>query len=311
MTQLNWKKPLFWIIVACLVIALVSSIVVIANHSKKKDSGISYVFTTDSYAYYQTNKLDFRFIVATVSVETDPSVSVLPLNSLYTDGINLGSISTYLAEVNTAGGDLSQFQFASDAIGLTQGKATFTLFIPVLSSQLTQVTLFYGTSKQSAGVFSLENVANAGDLSAVKLNETPSVDPVDPSVSVQGDTLTLISNKDDFRFYDSAGNLSSVSPISSSATVYAYAFTVSNPSGKEVTIQSAVLTVGSADSVSALDKTYYLEGYSNCISTVLSDKLSGVLFFETFRSTVYSNASSLSLTITLSNGDVLTTKVKL
>lgn len=303
------------ILIILIVISLVSITlngILIFNLNKPKEAvqeeALSFVI--NDYSVFQSDKLEFRFIIAEMTVYSEATEEqVVSLADLSASGTSFNQITNYTDAITEAGGNLDGYAIQTEDIKLTAKNGTaVVLFIPINDNSVSYVSVTYKNAEVSAFAFNLNDDSRKGDLSLVNLNnEAPgssngSGNSADGNtITLQGTTLKEIVNTDDFRSIAADGTQSTVSPISSSGTVYALSVTLLNPDNLNLTIQSVVLNANNIDEYKALDETYQLDGYTNLMDQPLANNTSGVYFFETYLTTVADNAANLVVTVTFSN----------
>lgn len=86
------------------------------------------------YSVYDYKKVDFRFIIAEISVESDKDLNI-PLDEIYVDGISLDKKTKYIQLLRDNDYE-DDFTNVDDSFVLS-AKETITLFIPVVNKDAT------------------------------------------------------------------------------------------------------------------------------------------------------------------------------
>lgn len=247
----------------------------IGNQSKPDES------ETDSlkadlveYSVYRLDEIDFQFIIAKIRIKGQESIH-LDLSHFVTDEkIALNQVEDYVSQLEENGLFLGKQNVWFELIS-NEASAMFNIFIPIKDKAKTtldlnidfddnisfDLTKANGTKEMLC--YQPDDVITDGKTYQMKVSN---------AFLITGDTIT--------RTYPDGYSEEYMVP--STAEVHAFKIDAVSLWGDEVIIEKAIYTVSSThESFEAFNEQFSTMKNENLINKVITDKDSGVLFFET------------------------------
>lgn len=226
------------------------------------------------YSVYRFDEMDFQFIIAKIRIKGNESIHV-DLSHFETDEkIQLDQVEDYVLKLEENGLFLGKQNVWFDLIS-SETSAMFNIFIPV--SDKTKDKLVLNIDFDDSITFDLTKASGTKEMLSYQPDDVITDGKtyqmkVSNAFVITGDTIT--------RTY--LDGYSEEYMVPSTAEVHAFKIDAVSLWGDEIVIEKAIYTVSSTnETFEAFNEQFSTMKNENLINKVITDKDSGVLFFET------------------------------
>lgn len=239
---------------------------------------------------YQFEDLDYRFVVADIEVNHADDLQAKDL--ITSEGVSLAKLDKYKTTFIE-----KEYDWNKLSLKEKQQNHQIRVFIPVLDSKLTKITLTSDKYKDISVDITLNTkiiTDNTEFATAAKATPTPTITPTD-------NTHYAIFELPNTALVQSIDGMEVAYSLPSQARVFAVRLKEAN--SKKVV--GAVLNVTTGEKVNAEDSAVYSVRYDNLLNLSVADKPNAVLLFVVLdpeRSIVIGNCS---LTLTYESGETV------
>ena len=257
------------------------------------------------YNVYDYKKVDFRFIIAEISVESDKDLNI-PLDEIYVDGISLDKKTKYIQLLRDNDYE-DDFTNIDDSFVLS-AKETITLFIPVVNRDATTDKL---TSKHFDDIeFDLsKNIVLTDETTDEEKPEEPSDDDNKDNnndgnqvIDEEGFKINLKASISDQNFtyiYDGEEINSS-----SNETIHAFYVELISKDNLDYEITNAKFVFDDTSSeVFAEKNNFKTTMWENVINIKTADRTNGYLMFLTYSQSIAPQSYKGKLLVKINNGE--------
>lgn len=243
---------------------------------------------------YQFEDLDYRFVIADIEVNHADDLQAKDL--ITSEGVSLAKLDKYKTTFTEKEYDWNKLSLKDN-----QQNHQIRVFIPVLDSKLTKITLTSDKYKDISVDITLNTkiiTDNTEFATATKLVPTPTPEiPVTPTDNTNYAIFELTNTS----LVQSIDGMEVAYSLPSQARVFAVRLKEANSKK----IVGAVLNVTTGEKVNAEDSAVYSVRYDNILNLSVADKPNAVLLFVVLdpeRSIVLGNCS---LTLTYESGETV------
>lgn len=226
------------------------------------------------YNVYRFDEVDFQFIIAKIRIKGNESIHVDLSHFITDEKVQLNQVDDYVQELEENGYFLGKQNVWFDLIS-NETSAMFNIFIPVLDK--TKDKLILNVDFDESLTFDCSKVTGTKEMLSYQPDDVITDGKtyqmkVSNAFIITGDTIT--------RTY--SDGYSEEYMVPSTAEVHAFKIDAVSLWGDEVVIEKAVYTVDSTnEKFEAFNEQFSTMKYENLINKGITDKESGVLFFET------------------------------
>jgi hypothetical protein len=254
------------------------------NPDDNPDNPSTTKLVVDEYTLYEAEDLNFKFIVAKVTLTSDEAQKVSTNQFVTSQQINLSETAVYINDLAAMYVDLEDQNIDYDTFETTDN-ITLTLFIPIRLSDSDTLTLFFEGKEEVSVLFDL--TANLGDFETL----------VNEDANGQNGYIEEITKEDEYRIkivevstiaYKSLtetledGSTQDI-VLPSTAQVVGVLLEIESLNNTSIIIEDARYTmVNDNQESTAFKDNVNVEGFTNIINKPIVSTANGYVFFDLY-----------------------------
>lgn len=232
------------------------------------------------YTVYNLADVDFQFVIARMRVKADSAINVDLSNFKTSESIALNDVDSYVKKLEEKALFLGKQNVWFEIVS-KESSIISNIFIPVKDKKASEVklTVDFGESKEFT--FNLKSAKGTTEMLSYKSDD---VITDGKSYQMRVSNTYRIDGEKITRSYASGYSEEYLYP--STAQIHAFNVEAVSLWGEELVIEKAYYTVNSTgETFEAFNEQFSTTKYENLLNKPITDKSSGVVFFETLNPT--------------------------
>lgn len=280
---------LIGIVGTLLVLSLISTLFVWLKHDAKDDPNndpnnqTTTELIVNEYTLYEAEELNFKFLIAKVTIKSDKPQRVSTQQFVTSQQINLSETTVYINDLLAMNVDLVDQNIDYDTFETTDNIA-LTLFIPIRLSDSDTLTLFFQGEEEASALFDLTK--NIGDLTTLVGEEIPDGNGYIEEIVRENEYRIKIVEVSNIAYKSLTETLSDGTKqdmvLPSTAQVIGVLLQVEALNNQSLIIENARYSIVGDQISDAFKDTINVGGFTNLINMPIVSQANGYVFFVVY-----------------------------